>query len=86
MASFYFNANSLKGNDQYVSVAVDVSKYNSTVLSDASIIAGPECNNPRCRQNTPNEFYTKSIMSYVSTTHKSPDSHTYSLFNAEKGV
>lgn len=25
-------------------------------------------------------------MTYVSTTHKSPDSHTYSIMSTEKGV
>jgi hypothetical protein len=27
LATFYFNANHLKGNDEYVSIAIDISKF-----------------------------------------------------------
>ena len=76
----------MKGNDEFVSVAIDVSKFDNFALASASIIAGPDCNNARCRENTPDDFYAKTIMTFVSTTHLSPDAHTFTLHSVENGV
>lgn len=85
-ASFYFNAQPLGGNDEYVSVAFDVTGYNNSMLAESSVIAGPDCNSSRCRENTPDEFYSKNIITYVSTSHMSPDQSQYTLRNYDKGV
>lgn len=48
-------------------------------MKSGSIVAGPNCNSSKCRENTSAEFYEKTTMIFVSPYGKSPDDEVFTI-------
>ncbi|CAL6005928.1 Conserved_hypothetical protein [Hexamita inflata] len=83
---YYFNPKQFNGNDEFVSFAIDFNGVSKTEKLKYAVVSGPECNNQMCRQNVPEEFSMKNIITYVSATSVVPDERSFALRNFDKGV
>lgn len=82
----YFTPRNLFGNDEFVSVAFDVSALTTNEQLNLTLVSGPECNNEQCRLDTPREFFDKTLVTYASATSIIPGEKSFTLRNYDRGV